>query len=280
MNNNCHTVDYHSHLLPSIDDGPADIEDSVKMARILATSGFKAVHCTPHYLKGVYNQSTSDVIDSIKQLQAEIDKSGIQLQLLAGREYNIDEFLLSALTDPLTIGNSKMVLVEAPVHVQPDLLKDILHQVVMKGFTPLLAHPERCLSLNIATPNRRSSGLIQWFYSIINYASTKDNVAQAAKQNDQELCLSSTLTYLREIGCLFQGNIGSFAGIYGDQIRARAILFLKAGLYSHLGTDAHSSKNLNEIIKTGIAEITRQAGEENCKNLLSGRALQFNKASF
>ena len=45
-------IDWHSHILPGVDDGPADIEQSVALAEALAAGGFTEVYCTPHLMRG------------------------------------------------------------------------------------------------------------------------------------------------------------------------------------------------------------------------------------
>src|SRR5665647_989200 len=97
-------IDWHCHILPGLDDGPADIEKSLAMARLLAARGFATVYCTPHLIRGCYDATNDEVRRSLKELQQAITANGIPLALLAGREYYLDEFLPSALEDPLTMG--------------------------------------------------------------------------------------------------------------------------------------------------------------------------------
>jgi protein-tyrosine phosphatase len=53
---------------------------------------------------------------------------------------------------------------------------------------------------------------------------------------------ASLLAYLRDLGCKFQGNLGSFTGFYGERVRRQAEQLRAAGLYTHYGTDLHSTK--------------------------------------
>ena len=76
--------------------------------------------------------------------------------------------------------------------------------------------------------------------------------------------------HLLQSGCRFQGNLGSFAGMYGDEIQQRAILFLKQGVYSCLGSDSHRSADLETMLYTGYGVIVAEIGESAAADLLAG----------
>jgi protein-tyrosine phosphatase len=222
-------VDIHCHLLPGLDDGPADEAEALEMARILSSAGFTEVYCTPHLLRGAYHNPPAKISAAVANLQNAVDKEQIPLRLHAGAEYYLDEFLPSYLEDPLTIGDS-LLLVEASYQVAPDFLFDSIFKIVQKKFTPILAHPERC---NILDPE-------------------KDPVAK-----------------LKAMGCLFQQNIGSFAGIYGEKVRLRALSYLEKGICGHIATDAHQSPHLEQWLSKGMKIIDKEVGAEIKKGLLS-----------
>ena len=228
-------VDIHCHLLPGLDDGPADEAESLKMARILASAGFSEVYCTPHMLRGAYHNPPAKISAAVADLQNALDMAQIPLTLHAGTEYYLDEFLLSYLEDPITIGDS-LLLVEASYQVAPDFLLDSIYQIIRKKLIPILAHPERC---DILDPD-------------------KDTVA--------------TLTTM---GCLFQQNIGSFAGIYGEKVRLRALLYLEKGLTHFIATDAHQLPYLEEWHSRGMKEIDKEVGVAKKNGLLSASLIRF-----
>ena len=72
------------------------------------------------------------------------------------------------------------------------------------------------------------------------------------------------------MGCRFQGNIGSFAGVYGERVKHRALRNLRDGLYDCLGSDAHASRGLADWLTRGLAEVRAQVGEEGLAALLAG----------
>jgi len=244
-------VDWHCHLLPGLDDGATDLEESLEMARILAAAGFREVHCTPHLIKGAYEASADMVRARVADLQRALDEADIPLRLRSGMEYHLDEFLLDCLADPLPLGDSSIVLVEAPFQAAPPYLAEIMYQVIRRGFTPLIAHPERC----------------EVFH---DNSKLKTLQARSLGQNS-ELRGAKLLDTLRDMGCRFQGNIGSFAGFYGERVRRHAQRFLEMGLYTHLGSDAHDSRHLERNLTAGLATISRIIGTERDEALPGGR---------
>lgn len=243
-------IDFHCHILPGLDDGAATLDESLEMAQILSASGFTRVCCTSHHMRGAWNVSSEKIVDAMKSLQQEIDQAGIALQLLAGREYYLDEFLLADLNQTLLLPGGR-ILVEFPSRGASDHVRTILYQIVRRKIVPLIAHPERTPLLTSALP--RKSGLIAKISGLFTPQQSSSANAPAT---------GSLLSYLQEIGCGFQGNLGSFAGIYGDQVKNNAIALLKSGIYTHLGSDAHSPSNLAAIIAQGRNLVHSLVGDE------------------
>ncbi|MRR34481.1 hypothetical protein EG829_07235, partial [bacterium] len=80
-------IDCHSHLLPGIDDGAADLGEALAIARVLAEAGFGEVHCTPHSIPGAYEAAPDRIRRAVAELSRELDRAGIPLRLVAGAEY-------------------------------------------------------------------------------------------------------------------------------------------------------------------------------------------------
>ncbi len=207
------------------------------MARFLATAGFQTVHCTPHLINGVYSAGSQAVRSGVEALQGRLDREGIDLRLEPGREYYLDEFLLGNLDDPLLVGDTGLLLVEFSNQATEDQVKSTLFRVVQKGFTPLIAHPERYRLLEPKEDKSKKGFWTSFFNSKLK------------TQNSQ--FPNALLSYLQEIGCQFQGNLGSFAGLYGERVQRNAQRLQDMGLYSHYGTDGHSVKGLKA---SGIRE--------------------------
>lgn len=230
-------TDWHCHLLPGIDDGPATMEESVEMASGLARAGFTTVHCTPHLIRGLYEDDNEMVRHGVVSLQRELCRNGIDIRLLAGREYYLDEFFADYLPDPLTLGESSYLLVEIPGHMLPEFIKDTMHQIIGSGFIPMIAHPER--SSLFPLPESEPAGKGSFLSSLFSWTGSKS----APPQEEESL-----LDYLREIGCAFQGDLGSFAGLYGEKIRKNAEAMRRQNIYTHFGSDLHSPSSIDHIV--------------------------------
>jgi protein-tyrosine phosphatase len=251
-------IDYHCHLLPALDDGATDAQESLEMARILADFGFAAVHCTPHLIKGCYENDPARVTQTTRSLQRLLDDAGIALRLSPGTEHYLDEFLLDLLPGALMAGSSRYLLVEAPLMAGSGMLPAMVAGLLARGLAPLIAHPERC---SVFEPAVREEGLRGAFSFVLG----------RQKKLDLE---SSLVITLRDSGCRFQGNLGSFAGYYGSDVKQRALLFLKEGVYSCLGSDAHRSKQLEAMLSAGFEAVVSAVGEEEAHALLTGSSLQ------
>jgi len=237
-------IDWHSHILPGIDDGPADIEQSLAMASALSAAGFGTVYCTPHLIRGCYEAGNDEVRQGVAELQERLDSRGIPLALRPGREYCLDEYLLASLADPLTLGDSRLVLVEILPHITADMVRRVLYGVVRSGFTPVIAHPERCRLLEPALDRSGGRGFLGTVKSL--FAGGRRG---RQKQGTSDTTGNPLLDYLRDLGCSFQGNLGSFSGFYGRQVMAAAESIKGAGLYDRFGSDLHAPEQAGMILK-------------------------------
>lgn len=235
-------IDYHCHILPGIDDGARDVAESLEMARILAATGFREVCCTPHCIRGSYDTTPAHVREAVADLQAALDREGIALRLRAGMEYYLDEYFLE-LDQLLPLGDSRLVLAEAPSQGNMAVISDGIFRIARQGLIPLFAHPER--SALLAVPG--TEGL---FRSLWSRFATPD--AKISAQN--------SLNMLKELGCLFQGNLGSFSGIYGRQVAERARAMLAQGLYTCLGSDGHRPEPLRNVLAAAAVQETGVRG--------------------
>jgi len=228
-------TDYHCHLLPGIDDGPGHLSESVEMARLLACAGYRAVHCTPHMIHNRYDADNNTVIDIIGETQRELDREGILLKLLYGREYYLDEFLLQHLKKPMPLEGTRQLLVEIPPGSIPEFTRDAMSEILALGFTIMIAHPERCPLLG-KTENRPK--LTSFFDRL------KPSAARIPEPLHTE---AGILEWLIARGCAFQGNLCSFYGAYGRTAQSNAGRFRAAEIYTCYGTDAHSPEDLKDL---------------------------------
>ncbi len=200
------------------------------MATRLAAAGFTTVYCTPHCIRGLYETEPRQIRDLAKRLQDQVDGAGLSLQVLPGMEYYLDEYFFDRLEDPVTLGESDLLLFETPSSCDKYLLMEAIYAVGKIGLRPLLAHPER--------------------YPFLSPRFSKPGFFGSLFRPSQQHECSLPLIYheILELGCLLQGNLGSLSGFYGPEVRDAALAIRRAGGYHCFGTDAHSPEQLEKIL--------------------------------
>lgn len=207
-------IDVHIHILPGLDDGPRNMEDSLAMARQAVTDGIRAVVATPHVAPGLYNNSKSRILDATKEFREQLKANVIPLEVYAGAEYLLDPDLSRLLKagEALTIGDGGIyLLVELPFTGIPLYARETLSKIVMQGITPIIAHPERS-QVFLEEPER--------LLPLLEFA-------------------------------LGQCTSGSLTGLFGRRVQQVAAQYLKKGCYHFIGTDAHGTGRRNPVLSEG-----------------------------
>ena len=140
-------TDYHSHILPWVDDGIQTLDESLDTLDCLEKLGVKSIWLTPHVMEDIPN--TSEKLRERFQLLLQYYSGGIALHLAA--EYMLDNLFEERLAseDLLPIGKAqKHLLVETSYFNPPMGLNNILLRIKAKGYIPVLAHPERYTYMN------------------------------------------------------------------------------------------------------------------------------------
>lgn len=230
-------IDYHCHLLPGLDDGARSLDDSLAMARGLLEGGFTDVYCTPHCMRGCYDHTSRQVRAAVGDLQAELTRAGLPLQVHPGMEYYLDEYFLPCLDDALPLGETRLLLVEAPSQIAPEFFLEQIFGLIRKGYVPLVAHPERV------------SWLAEGFARQEKYHGAFRRLFSRSPSPPGSTPPAPHLQALKNLGCFFQGNLGAFSGYYGRQVRESATKLLAAGVYHYFGSDAHRPETLPKILE-------------------------------
>ena len=214
--------DLHSHVLFGIDDGCKDIEESICLLKEAEKDGITDLVVTPHYIKDTKYTCNNEEKDKLfEELKAKAKEEGIEINLYLGNEVYITENLLELLKkkEITTINNSKYVLLEFPLGNMLYNTKDIIYELVVAGYVPILAHPER--------------------YRI--FQRHPDHIDE----------------YLR-MGVLLQGNYKSLYGKYGKQAKKTLTLFLKNKKITFLGSDCHHEKDFKlKKLKKKLKSLTK-----------------------
>ena len=207
-------VDIHSHLLPGIDDGAKDMDTSIALLLKMASFGIKNFITTPHVLGSVYPNSSEVIKQKLAAVKKELEKREIKdISIQAAAEYMLDgEF--SALLDQkdILVLKDNYILVEMSYFSAPINLYELLFEIQLKGYKPVLAHPER-----------------------YNFYHTD----------------SKSYYKLKQAGCLFQLNLLSLTDQYGKGVQKTSEKLLKENLYDFVGTDTHHQNHLELLPKIG-----------------------------
>ena len=227
-------VDIHSHLLPGIDDGAKDMDTSIALLLKMASYGIKNFITTPHVLGSVYPNSSEVIKQKLAAVKKELEKREIKgISIQAAAEYMLDgEF--SALLDQkdILVLKDNYILVEMSYFSAPINLYELLFKIQLKGYKPILAHPER---YNFYHTDFKS------YYK------------------------------LKQAGCLFQLNLLSLTDQYGKGVQKTSEKLLKENLYDFVGTDTHHQNHLELLPKIGTKKTLEKIKHllNNNKKLLS-----------
>ncbi len=200
-------IDIHSHLLYEVDDGSKNIETSVNMAREAEQNGITHICCTPHYLEPQYTSNWKENEKKLEELKKRLKEEGIDIELRLGNEIFVTENTLEDLKNEKSIklNESKYVLVEFPMVNELKCSTKIIDSLIEKGLKVIIAHPER--------------------YKYV--------------QNNPDYIIP----YL-EKGVIFQSNVGSIIGMYGEDARICINTLLKREMVQVLATDAHKTNSV------------------------------------
>ena len=197
-------LDFHSHILPGIDDGATDMNNAVELATALKDWGFERVTCTPH-ITNKFRNTPETIRPVFESLQEELYVRGIGLNLKMSAEYRIvpetwPEILDKGWLMPI---EDRFILTELPIFNPEDIGNlnplEEFKKVISLGLTPLLPHPER------------------YFY----------------------LDRDDLMRFI-DAGVKIQSNYGSLAGLYGEEAKLNAMKLVDEGLVSYYGTDMHN----------------------------------------
>lgn len=182
------------------------METSVSLASALQSLGYRKLITTPHIMQGRYPNDRKTITEGCERVREELGRRGISVELQAAAEYLLDPGLIEAIQDnePLLTLSGRKVLVEISFAAPPLQLHEFLYHLQLKGYEPVIAHPER----------------YKYYH-------------QSFEQYEK----------LREIGCELQLNLLSFTGHYGKDVKRTALKLLEKKWATYLATDLHHERH-------------------------------------
>jgi protein-tyrosine phosphatase len=222
-------IDTHCHLLPFLDDGAADWDAALAMARTAYADGIRQCVATPHWT-GARGEAEK-TLETLNELRRRLTDEGLHLKLFEGNEVILVPKLVEALRErrAFTLAGSSYVLLETAQLEHGAYIHAALFQLQSSGYRVILAHPERVLS---------------W----------------QAGLND--------LRDLIHRGCRLQVNAGSLLGQFGPGARKTAERLIRRGWVSLLATDAHSPTTRAPLLAEARNRCARLIGDAAAEELV------------
>lgn len=205
-------TDIHNHILPGIDDGAANVSDSIDLLLKYHELGINSFIATPHIMNDYYPNTSKTINNAFNELEAA--KRNIEqlkdVKIICAAEYMMDQHFLELVeTEKILTLKENYVLVEMSYFQAPINLNEILFKLQTMGFKPVLAHPER----------------YAFYHSkeLIKYEELKNR------------------------GCRFQLNALSLTPHYGTNMQNIALKLLEKGMFDFIGTDTHRLQHLEKL---------------------------------
>ncbi|MGN6646778.1 MAG: tyrosine-protein phosphatase [Cytophaga sp.] len=205
-------ADMHSHLIPAIDDGSKSLEESVALVKNLKALGYKKIITTPHIMGDFFKNTRETIVPGLKMLSDKLAEENIDIILQAAAEYYLDEWFMEKLEkdEPLLTFGKNYVLFETSYMNESRQLHQAIFLMRSKGYSPVLAHPERYTYLYEGFDHFRK---------------------------------------IYDMGVLFQVNLNSLAGYYSKPAKHFAEKLIDHKMVDFVGTDCHGERHIEVLHK-------------------------------
>ena len=225
-------IDLHSHVLPGIDDGASDWHEAIEMCRRAAAGGCSAILATPHLRHPRYWNGDKAMLETLcgelaERLEGVIDVHlGGEITLHSESYEELDLLPDGELT---TLAGSRYVLIELDWHgYGPDPL-EVVHELQVSGWTPIIAHPER-----------------------VSWVASDPHLPGALVRG----------------GALFQLTAMSLTGELGSRLQDVSTQMIDAGLVHFVASDAHDLRQRPPGLEAARNMLTKRWGDELARRLL------------
>jgi protein-tyrosine phosphatase len=199
-------IDLHCHILPNVDDGPKDLADSVEMAKQAVQQGIKTIIATPHHRNEKYENHGQTIFGQVEEFNRVLKSENLDLTVLPGQETRIFGEMVEGLEsgEILPLNQGKYVFVELPSGHVPRYTGQLLFDIQLKGFIPVIVHPER----------------------------------------NQEIIENPEVLYqLVKKGAVTQVTASSVSGHFGKTIKKFSLQLIEANLTHFVASDAHNTSS-------------------------------------
>lgn len=227
-------IDLHTHILPGVDDGAKDMEETLAMCRAAYSDGIRGIVATPHFKPLLFEPPTSElVMKKVSEVNCALKREGIDIEVYSGAEVRLTLEIYDYIESEefLTINSlGKHMLVEFPMGRLAPGWEGLLEGLTYRGIAPIIAHPERSRHF-------------------------LDNPA--------------VLTLLVENGVMLQLTADSLLGETGDESKDFCEMLIMRGLAHIIATDTHSLENRRPTLKAATEAAAGLIGMEEAIKLVT-----------
>lgn len=222
-------IDLHCHILPGVDDGAKNWDESLAMARLAVSEGITHILATPHHMNRNWINPKQTVFALVAELQKRLDDEGIPLTIFPGQEVRLHgEMMQSIEKDEICFidTQNQYVLIEFPTPEVPAYAERLFYEMQSAQITPIIVHPERNHAI-LNNPNI--------LYEFINR------------------------------GVLSQVTAASYIGSFGKEIEKLSYQLIEHNLTHFIASDAHNNTNRLFHMKEAMERLEKDFGAEKVK---------------
>lgn len=217
-------ADFHSHLVPGVDDGARTLEEAVNAVERMTWAGIRKIITTPHIDGSLtldphaLDERLSEVSVAFARTAEEVGRRFPEVEFKRGHEVMLDIPDVDFKDPRMRLAGTSFVLLEWPrLHLPPGTTQ-VLRRIREDGYLPIVAHPERYNGIDLTLA-------AQW----------------------------------RDVGAFLQVNYGSLDGRYGSEARVLALRLLRRGMVDYLASDFHGRSD-KKLYKDEVTSFLKNLG--------------------
>ncbi len=224
--------DTHCHILPMVDDGSSSLQESLNMIKIAYDDGVRAILATPHKNHPIDFRPQNTAEESFELLRSAVMDMYPDFELYLGAEFYITDDYIGVLEknpDELVTGSLRHILIEFDRSVRYEHMSEVVHELKVRGFRPIIAHAEMYTDLTTSIEN---------------------------------------VYKLRNQGALIQLTASSIEGKRGKKIESFCEELIKNSASDFVASDAHGEQRRKPVLRSAYRKVEEFAGKEEAERLL------------
>lgn len=217
--------DVHCHIIPNVDDGADNMEESIKMLKLEYAEGVRNIIATPHFRFNMFETPLEEIREQYLRLMAAARRIGDGINLYLGCEFHANMEMADMLQSKKvsTMAGSRYVLTEFSGSAEKKYVRERLYSLISHGYRPIVAHVERCAKVR----------------ADLNF-----------------------IEDLVDMGAYMQVNSESIMGKEGFTIKRFCVKLMRADLLHFVGTDCHGSTYRTPKMREAYEYVAKKMGAD------------------